>query len=308
VLAATKQYEFTRGRAGQTEDSYTCALRIAAEVQWRFFVAGRRTVYMVTDDDLLASAANYTITPDSQGVAKPTFDIEKGGRTIVVHRHRVPKPSEGQVAVRVSRLQASVGDVLTIDGYGPADDRWLLKQIDRDLFDKAGTLYFQAPQKALPEPAATVSTTVQPIAPGAPSKSSANPVDRVYAAAQAISARDLPYILGGGHTSSWATAAVAPGLDCSSSVSLALWAAGLMPGYYAPIVSGNFADWGQPGTGSQMTVWYNAGHVFIQFYGRPAARFDTVPGGSGGDGPHLRYTAPGSPTDSGFSARHWEGY
>lgn len=311
ALAATKQYEFTRGRAGQTEDSYTCALRLAAEVQWRFFVAGRRSVYFLTDDDLLASAANYSISPDTQGVAKPTFDIEKGGRTIVHHRHRVPKPSEGQVAVRVSRLQAQVGDVLTVEGYGPADDRWLLKQIDRDLFDKAGTLHFQSPQKQLAEPAASVSTNVQPLAPGAPSGLSANAIDRVYAAAQAISARNLPYVYGGGHTGSWASAARSPGLDCSSSVSLALYAAGLMPGYSGPITSTGFETWGQPGRGSQLTVWCNAGHMFIQFYGRPASRFDTVPGGSGGDGPHLRYTAPGSPTDTweavGFQARHWQG-
>jgi hypothetical protein len=61
-----------------------------------------------------------------------------------------------------------------------------------------------------------------------------------------------------------------------------------------------------------MTVWYNAGHVFIEFYGRPAKRFDTVPGGSGGDGPHLRYTAPGSAGDTweshGFFPRHVSGY
>lgn len=316
VLAATKQYEFTRGRAGQAEDSYTCALRLAGEVQWRFFVAGRRSVYFVTDDDLLAGAANYTISPATEGVAKPTFDIEKGGRTIVQHRHRVPKPSEGQVAVRVSRLQAQVGDVLTVEDYGPADDRWLIKQIDRDLFDKAGTLHFQAPQKTIPEPAATVSTTVQPIAPGAPSSSSGNPIDRVYAAAQAISARDLPYGPAG-HTGSWSTAAVAPNQDCSSSVSLALYAAGLMTGYGAPIVSGDFLAWGQPGRGSQMTVWVLPGsgpngHVFIQFYGRPAKRFDTVSGGSGGNGPHLRFTEPGSPKDvweaTGFVSRHFAGY
>lgn len=312
VLAATSQYEFTRGRAGQTEDSYTCALRVAAEVQWRFFVAGRRTVYFLTDDDLLADASAYEVTPDSQGIARPTFDIEKGARTIVIRRHRVPKPSEAQIAVRVNRLQATVGNVVRLAGYGPADDRWLIKQIDRDLFDKSGTLYLQAPQKALPEPAASTSTNVAPIAPGSsPNLKSGNPVDRVYAAAQAISARDLPYVYGGGHTGTWSTAAQATGLDCSSSVSLALYAAGLMPGYSAPIVSGDFATWGQPGRGSQMTVWCNSVHVFIEFYGYPAKRFDTVPGGSGSDGPHLRYTAPGSPLDTweatGFTARHWPG-
>lgn len=312
VLAATSQYNFTRGRAGQTEDSYTCALRLAAEVQWRFFVSGRNAVYFVTDDDLLASAPRYTVSPDAAGIAKPTFDIEKGGRTVVIHRHRVPKPSEASIAVRVSRLQSSVGYVVTLAGYGPADDHWLIKQIDRDLFDKAGTLYLQAPQKPLPEPAASVSTNIEPVPAGTPSLTNANPIDRVYAAAQAISARNLPYVWGGGHTGSWQTAAQATGLDCSGAVSLALYAAGLMAGYPGPIVSGDFAGWGQPGRGRMMTVWCNVSHVFIQFYGFPAKRFDTVPGGSGGDGPHLRYTAPTDPADvwesTGFQPRHWPGY
>jgi hypothetical protein len=138
----------------------------------------------------------------------------------------------------------------------------------------------------------------------------------VYAAAQAMDRQNLPYGPAG-HTGNWATAVRAPNQDCSSAVSIVLYQAGLMPGYAGPIVSSEFANWGQPGRGSQMTVWYipgalgGNGHVFIEFYGRPAQRFDTVSGGSGGSGPHLRFTAVGSAHDLyesvGFAARHAPG-
>jgi hypothetical protein len=85
-----------------------------------------------------------------------------------------------------------------------------------------------------------------------------------------------------------------------------------MNNFPGPIASGGFSAWGAAGRGTQMTVWYNAGHIFIEFYGRPAKRFDTVPGGSGGDGPHLRFTAPGDSGDtwenSGFIPKHWPGF
>ena len=116
-------------------------------------------------------------------------------------------------------------------------------------------------------------------------------VDKVYAAATAMDRMNLPYSTG------YRTLAQQPppqGYDCSASVSWALLAAGLpLPsgaswGSWAP-VSGDFEGWGQSGVGQRMTVWCNSGHIFIEFYGYPAKRFDTVPGNSGGIGPHLRY-------------------
>ena len=129
--------------------------------------------------------------------------------------------------------------MILVDEYGPADRSWLLKEVERDLFDKAGTLSLQAPQNPLPEPAATVSTNSAPGPTSSlvASSASGNPIDRVYAAAQAMSARNLPYIYGGGHTGSWATAATAAGYDCSSSTSMVLYAAGLMTAFPGPLTS-----------------------------------------------------------------------
>jgi peptidoglycan hydrolase CwlO-like protein len=121
---------------------------------------------------------------------------------------------------------------------------------------------------------------VQP-PPGAPPA-----VARVIAAGNAIAT--LPYIWGGGHSSFQAN-----GYDCSGSVSYALAAAGLVN---APMVSGNFESWGLPGPGRWITVYANAGHVWMQVAGW---RFDTVALATGG----TRW-AQGGGEFSGFVVRH----
>jgi peptidoglycan hydrolase CwlO-like protein len=121
---------------------------------------------------------------------------------------------------------------------------------------------------------------VQP-PPGAPPA-----VARVIAAGNAIAT--LPYIWGGGHGSFQAN-----GYDCSGSVSYALAAAGLVS---APMVSGDFESWGLPGPGRWITVYANAGHVWMQVAGW---RFDTVALATGG----TRW-AQGGGEFSGFVVRH----
>ena len=93
--------------------------------------------------------------------------------------------------------------------------------------------------------------------PGAPAA-----VAQVIAAGNAIAT--LPYIYGGGHASFHAD-----GYDCSGSVSYALAAAGLVT---SPMVSGDFENWGDPGPGRWITIYANAGHVWMEVAGW---RFDT---------------------------------
>ena len=73
-----------------------------------------------------------------------------------------------------------------------------------------------------------------------------------------------PYVWGGGHAS-WN----ASGYDCSGSVSYALHGAGLLS---SPLVSGDFGSWGSSGHGRWITIYSNAGHVFMTVAG---IRFDT---------------------------------
>ena len=94
--------------------------------------------------------------------------------------------------------------------------------------------------------------------PGAPQA-----VQEMIAAGNAIAT--LPYIWGGGHASFQAL-----GYDCSGSVSFVLNAAGLLS---SPEVSGWFESYGDPGPGQWVTIYANAGHVWMEIAGW---RFDTV--------------------------------
>jgi hypothetical protein len=111
-------------------------------------------------------------------------------------------------------------------------------------------------------------------------------VREVIAAGNAIAT--LPYVYGGGHASFHAN-----GYDCSGSVSYALAAAGLVT---SPMVSGAFESWGDLGPGRWITVYANAGHVWMDVAGW---RFDTVALAEGG----TRWSQSGGEF-SGFVVRH----
>ena len=121
---------------------------------------------------------------------------------------------------------------------------------------------------------------VQPPA-GAPAA-----VKEMIAAGNAIAT--LPYIWGGGHGSF-----ISPGYDCSGSVSYVLAAAGLLS---APEVSGDFESYGDAGPGQWVTIYANAGHVWMDIAGW---RFDTVALAEAG----TRWSQGGGEF-SGFVVRH----
>jgi cell wall-associated NlpC family hydrolase len=97
-----------------------------------------------------------------------------------------------------------------------------------------------------------------------------------------------PYLWGGGH-GKW----LDHGYDCSGSVSFALANAGLLAG---PQTSGALTGWGKPGKGKWITIYANAGHVFMEVAG---VRFDT----SGNRKTGSRWQSDMRPT-GGFVARH----
>ena len=72
------------------------------------------------------------------------------------------------------------------------------------------------------------------------------------------------YVWGGGHAR-WEDR----GYDCSGSVSYALHGAGLLD---SPLVTGDLAHWGAAGPGTWVTIYANAGHVYMTVAG---LRFDT---------------------------------
>jgi cell wall-associated NlpC family hydrolase len=112
-------------------------------------------------------------------------------------------------------------------------------------------------------------------------------VQRVVAGGNAIA--DFPYIWGGGHTSF-----IANGYDCSGSVSYALAAGGLLS---VPLVSGDLANWGEPGPGRWITIYANAGHTFMDVDGM---WFDTA----GRSGPYASRWLVSTPSLAGYAVRH----
>jgi cell wall-associated NlpC family hydrolase len=135
-----------------------------------------------------------------------------------------------------------------------------------------------ATDQAPPAPAAP--------APGAPTPQGNDAVAKVVAAANEIAT--TPYVWGGGHGGS-----ASGGYDCSGSLSYALAAAGLVNG---SLTSGGFMSWGEPGPGSRITVYANAGHAFMIVDGR---RYDTSALRGGG----TRWSSAMRGT-AGFVARH----
>lgn len=98
-----------------------------------------------------------------------------------------------------------------------------------------------------------------------------------------------PYKWGGGH-GRWQDT----GYDCSGSVSFALYFAGLLDG---PRDSGRLMKWGEPGPGKWVTVYANAGHVYMEVAG---VRFDT----SGAKATGSRWQNDLRGKRPGFVARH----
>jgi hypothetical protein len=126
------------------------------------------------------------------------------------------------------------------------------------------------------------STTTVPAAPTAvaavPSAIPNTSVfGRVVSAMHVLDGAHLPYCWGGGHQTSPAAPSSGSycwfgspavrvnnpsivGLDCSSSVSWILQAAG----YPIPtMTSGTFASFGEPGEGKDFTIWANSTHVYV---------------------------------------------
>ena len=104
-----------------------------------------------------------------------------------------------------------------------------------------------------------------------------------------------PYKWGGGHGRLFDS-----GYDCSGSVSFALIRAGLL-GY--PMVSGSLAHWGAKGAGNYVSIYANAGHVYMEVAG---LRLDTSSVGDPGGESGVRWRPPIGKR-FGFAVRHVAG-
>lgn len=118
-------------------------------------------------------------------------------------------------------------------------------------------------------------------------------VQNVIAAANQIAFK--PYVYGGGHAS-WDSA----GYDCSGSTGYALHGGGLLS---QTEDSTEFETYGSPGPGQWITLWANAGHVYMNIAG---LWFDTADQSSsnGND----RWSTTRVDQAAGYIERHPTGY
>jgi peptidoglycan hydrolase-like protein with peptidoglycan-binding domain len=142
----------------------------------------------------------------------------------------------------------------TSDGVVDANDIDLL----RSLIGGASALTAVTPAAFGPGDKATVGSDGMAIAPA----SAPDQVKQIIAAGNAIA--KMPYHYGGGH-GKWSDS----GYDCSGSVSYALHGGGLLD---QAMPSGDFESWGDPGPGQWVTLYSNAGHMYMVVAG---LRFDT---------------------------------
>ena len=101
-----------------------------------------------------------------------------------------------------------------------------------------------------------------------------------------------PYKWGGGHGR-----LVDRGYDCSGAVSYGLIRTTMLR---APMVSGSFARWGAAGAGRWVSVYANAGHVYLEVAG---LRLDTSAVGDHTGRTGVRWR-PAIGRRAGFAARH----
>jgi hypothetical protein len=315
--AITKANPVTYQRGGTTgakETSWDCMQRLAGEVNWRCFVVDGR-LYYASETTLLQQKPQLIISEDVLGIDGIDFDIDNGKEN-----------SDVTITARASRWGVDPGSVVELYDCGPADGRWLVKEVSRGLFDAEATITLKRVTVPLPEKPDTTATAAtnasQPFGqtPGL-GMAGGSPVARAWAAATAITAKRYPYVWGGGHAhcgtpdhgqsghaDSAGTIVVAGvGYDCSGSTCAVLASAEMGYTLGAPAdVSGTIAaKWGEPGEGQYLTVWANPDHVFMIFHTPQGDKhFGTGFLGKSWSGPGF---SPELHTTAGFTPRHWKG-
>jgi len=132
------------------------------------------------------------------------------------------------------------------------------------------------------------------LAKGGRASSGPSHYQRLIAAANKVSAKNFPYVLGGGHEQ---PAHFEP-LDCSGAVSYVTQQAG----YRVPTeVSGGMGAWGFPKGPGEATVFYNGGHTFMRIGSR---YFGTSGFARPGGGAGWFNQSPGAGYLSGFQTIH----
>lgn len=122
------------------ENSWNCMQRLATEVNWRAFVVSG-VVYFISDRWLFKSKPFMTISEDSPGIDWIDYDYDEG-------KHK----ATCTVACHLSRWSAPPGSVVQVIDMGVIDDKYLVTDVQRSLYQAEGVITLEKPLPLLPEP------------------------------------------------------------------------------------------------------------------------------------------------------------
>jgi cell wall-associated NlpC family hydrolase len=240
------------------EDYWTAIKRLAKEVNWRAFTYGDKFFYM-PEPELFQGEIRLAIDEGTPGVEFDEIGFTFDGNQIL---------TEVTVPIRVKHLVAPPGSVVTIADCGPVslsfgnakeeekgartnnleeamegNARYLVSKIelplDTDPTNRIALVTLKKPTHPLPEKAATKHR----LSIGTPGAAGNATVERMLAAAERISKKNLPYIWGGFSEA---------GYDCSGFVSKLLDVGGFFTGRTD---TQGLAAWGEAGAGEFITVY-----------------------------------------------------
>jgi hypothetical protein len=254
-------YYFQVGGSSNPHETYWHAMqRLAGQVNWALLLDGNN-LYYDSQMTLIQQQVSAEVGRDDAFVGdwNYTWDV----------RHIAT-----QVSLDVVMLPFSffAGQAFQLDNFGTATSGstatpkrpgvWLISEVDQDLQSLTATLTMVQPSKPKREPAPDIKE--QSASSTYLSDNTPKTIGAAIGAAQALSNMDVPYRKA--HYPNSNASPKPPYLDCSSSTSWVLYQSGWLAGKTA-LDSGEFASWGLPGKGENMTIWVDAAvHVFIEFH------------------------------------------
>jgi hypothetical protein len=125
TVLRVREYQFTRGIPGKRESTLDAAIRLADEVNWRFYVAGNVAAF-VTDDRLLSAPAMVVLEDihDTGLLEPPTYDVDHG-----------KVAQEATLRVDADAWSVGPGNVIVLRGdvFGGIEGRWIAHTIEENL-------------------------------------------------------------------------------------------------------------------------------------------------------------------------------
>jgi murein DD-endopeptidase MepM/ murein hydrolase activator NlpD len=164
-------YTFQRGTTDDPdEDSWTCANRLAGEVNWSLF-SNANALYYMDGADLIGQKPALHLDRVEHGDViahiEFTFDdtaFQSRTRTRNGKKKRPPRlqkantPTEGKLSLVCGLDDYRAGDVFVLSGCGGAiNGRWIVSDATRSAFNTYTEFTLSPPTAAQPEPAGTAS-------------------------------------------------------------------------------------------------------------------------------------------------------